>query len=60
MRIRQVSRRTTKVRKRTAEGTWTGASFMIAEPSEIRAGAWEARADEPPSPLLRRHEACGR
>ena len=43
MRSRQVSRRTTKIRKRTAEGTWTGASFMIAEPSEIRAGAWEAQ-----------------
>jgi hypothetical protein len=38
MRSRVASSRTTKVSKRTAEGTWTGASLMVAEPSEIRAG----------------------
>jgi hypothetical protein len=37
MRSRAASSRTTKIRKRTAEGTCSGASFMIAEPSEIRA-----------------------
>ncbi len=31
------SSRTTKLRKRSADGTWIGASFMIAEASEIRA-----------------------